>query len=73
MVGYTFLVMFLTVIILTGFTFWMMHFFSSPTMKSFLLMPLFFLWPILFLLIFIYALIVNIGNKKGYISDKIIL
>ena len=71
--AYTFLVMVLTVIMLTGFMFWMMHFFSNPTKKSFIIMPLFFMWPILFLFIFIYALVINIGNKKGYISDKSII
>ncbi len=72
MVAYTFIVMVLTVIMLTGFVFWMMHFVDSPSKKkSLLIMPIFFLWPIIFLVILIYALSVNIGSKKGYINDKI--
>jgi len=72
MVAYTFIVMVLTVIMLTGFVFWMMHFVDSPSKKkSLLIMPIFFLWPIIFLVILIYALTVNIGSKKGYINDKI--
>jgi hypothetical protein len=64
------MVMILTVIMLTGFVFWVMHFFDSPTKKSLLIMPIFFFWPIVFLFILLYALAINIGNKKGYINDK---
>jgi uncharacterized membrane protein len=63
--------MVLTVIMLTGFVFWLMNFFDSPAKKkSLLIMPIFFLWPIVFLFILLYALAINIGNKKGYINDK---
>ena len=68
MLSYTFMVMVLTVIMLTGFVFWLMHFFDSPAKKkSLLIMPIFFLWPIVLLF---YALAINIGNKKEYINDK---